>query len=748
MEINNVLEVIRRILDSDISDDTFHRLTSLEYTLKDAVSYNFPQFNLQQDYLNRDWSTFEGYILNGLGHLSANPSDQDRANILEKAYVYLSEVDNNEKWKIYPNYSESTSKEFIDELIKLSWEEKIQYRKKTKGPRNIFILSGERGLGKTIYINHLLTKYNSYLNKNKVIWVRLDLSLNYGTEKPEVRDLFLSKLVKIIFTYYLDLPEFANLISELKKYFNKDRYNDAEIRLKFHENIQILYNKFHEKKGSRKITTNLIYKDVAEQVLDYAIKADYSFLFILDNFDKLDITPYHSAKFTHYFHQLDTITDPDDRSGAALLVVTRNDTRIYLEQNASPSVSKRNNRVKEVKGIEFSRIIKRRLEYLKRNVSKIAYHTNYDINRITNHLNSFEEYVLTTAENKQIEQYITNMDLLYGENNRIKVQLLQLLYHNYLDVRNSRYKYRLIEAMCKAGYSFPPRIYSYRFNNGDLIPVSHNKIFDNVFMPLIFSYPYVDDKNRINIPASKTYIMMGLRLIQLIQAFSRFNESSSLITSFSLRTFNILLNKLYGYDPKIINALIEEYSDYGLLKLKGDNILISRNYNSLEIIAMPKVNLLFGSFRTLLNNNQSLGQSYEFPIYGNILADVAYLNMCAYRLSINEVALSNKVPFINTILLQEEKLNTISQWVIWKIINSLSMYLLIKKGLGIEDQHIDLSKLSSDEQKIYSNINRIRSDELAIQLENQYQRILYEMNTEELEQLSNFLNNYINLWIN
>ncbi|MEW6194237.1 MAG: hypothetical protein AB1521_03655 [Bacteroidota bacterium] len=742
-----IFEKIKNILDYQIRDDVFYSLTSLDNHLKDSVSHNFPQFNFKQEFLNRDWATFEGYTLNGLGHLSANPSDKDRADILNQAYVYLSEVDKKDNTlKIYPNYSEDTSKQFVDDLISISREEFNQYMHKSKGPRAITILSGERGLGKTVFINHLFTKYNRYLNSKKVIWIRLDLSINYGSVRPNLIHLFLSKLVKVILMYYLDMPEFKNLISDIKQYFNSERYADTEVRLKFHENIQTLYNTFYEKKGSKKLTEDMVYKDIAEQFRNYAIKAGYSFIFILDNFDKLDITPNHSKKFLHYYNQLDIITDPDERPGAAIVIVTRNDTRIFLEQNASPSVNKRNNLIKEIKNIPFEKIIKKRLEYLKKNISKIAIHKKWDLEHIENHLDEFEDYVLTTAENKIFDKYISNMDLIYGENNRIKVQLLQLLYHNFLDVKNSKYKYRLVEAMCKAGYSFPPCFYSYRLDNGNLIPVSHNKIFDNVFLPLIFSFPYIEEKNRIQIPISRTYMLLGLRIIQYIQAFSKINNHDGIIP-ISLQALNEFLNKLYSYDSKIINALIEEYCDCGLLKLHGDNLLLSKNYNSLEIIALPKVNLLFGSIKSLSIEAPIVEKEGDFPIYGNILADVAYLNMCAQRLLINEVSLSSNPPYIKSILLYEERSNNITSWTVWKIINSLSLYSLIKKCLQIENKHIITSSLSQYELNVYKNITDIDADELAEQLKSQYKKIFSEMRVEELDNLEKYLNKYIDYWI-
>ena len=66
------------------------------------------------------------------------------------------------------------------------------------------LLHGPRGVGKTFYLNHIVSKYLDYLDRKKVLWVRINFLNYYGAAitSETLREWLFAQLTKIIFRYY------------------------------------------------------------------------------------------------------------------------------------------------------------------------------------------------------------------------------------------------------------------------------------------------------------------------------------------------------------------------------------------------------------------------------------------------------------------------------------------------------------------------------------------------------------------
>jgi hypothetical protein len=83
----------------------------------------------------------------------------------------------------------------------------------------------------------------------------------------------------------------------------------------------------------------------------------------------------------------------------------------------------------------------------------------------------------------------------------------------------------------KCGNAFPPRIYKYhREKNGQVVrEKQQNRIFDNIFLITCFDFPFpYKDESDQKLKLNPTYIMAGIRVLQLLIAFEDYNAEHPL----------------------------------------------------------------------------------------------------------------------------------------------------------------------------------------------------------------------------
>ncbi len=183
-------------------------------------------------------SAISNLLRTAFGHIVANPSKSGTKNALESNYVFAEHnplrVEYHKSFKseiLLPNTEKTSAKSFLltnlaDEAIRAA----DRYRatklgtaspchdissEKVQSNEYKWFMFGDRGVGKTIFMNYMLTMHSRDLNKKRVIWTRIDLTKESppGITIPQwVR----WKICSTLFQYY-DAQSYSQAIIKYKK---------------------------------------------------------------------------------------------------------------------------------------------------------------------------------------------------------------------------------------------------------------------------------------------------------------------------------------------------------------------------------------------------------------------------------------------------------------------------------------------------------------------------------------------------
>jgi hypothetical protein len=740
IEVDEILGEIATILDQDIDEQKFNFYVSPLNDLSDAVLEQIgPAADEKPAYKFLRDDHRDGFILSRLGHIAANPSKPEKKEMLSNVYVYhstktASDIDHD---GVCPNSNPFFAKKFLDKLVSSSKKEWDIYKRTCDAPRDIFILSDDRGNGKTFFINHLFTKYNDYLDEKNVIWIRIDLPEEFGGVDPDLSHWLMSKAVFIVLRYYYPKEKrFKDLFSALDAYISQIEHNEE--RLLYLENLRNIKEMWLEKKMEEALKPDTVRAPLARYIIDYVINKGFSFIYVLDGFDKVDITPRYEKRFKNLYEKLLNLMDLQTRLGGCYLIVMRTETaESLMESNNQFSNTKYKNFVHEhLRHVGISSIIQKRIEYLIQKLPSYADQKGWLQMDWETHLRGFERYFSDVSETPEFEQSLKLMEEIHGKNNRAKVQVLQLLYYDYLTKEKYSQQYKLIEFLCKAGFLFPPRMYRYEKLEHEMTVVAHLRLFDNLFFPTIFHFPYPPNYNWDKLPFSGSYLLANLRIIQITRAcWERNKTQSKKERCFALSASKLfhLCNVLFGYDSKIISKLLEEFTEYNVIRLIGNALITPNRFENYLIEFLPKLNAMYNSNRTGISH------------------DIAYLNMCAMRTLVNKEILNKEIsggtiPFFKAISFDG---SNITDWTRAKILNVVSLYRLIKKANDLERRDVEKKKKS-----LYKTEEDILSfdplfnypNELKNSILKQIGNVIRDMPEERKKSISSALNVYRDSW--
>lgn len=158
-------------------------------------------------------------IKRGFGHFAANPSRAGNVAAHQKTYVFAGdnhEFDDSEN--VQPvNWNPTTVDEFVNALIKAALKARGLYEERyfpqRSGQQDLsteklhqsallkWALLGDRGVGKTAYLNYMLATRTTQLHKHRVIWVRIDLTKEYE-DRLTLENIIQWQTLQILFRYY------------------------------------------------------------------------------------------------------------------------------------------------------------------------------------------------------------------------------------------------------------------------------------------------------------------------------------------------------------------------------------------------------------------------------------------------------------------------------------------------------------------------------------------------------------------
>ncbi len=492
------------------------------------------------------------------------------------------------------------------------------------------------------------------------------------------------------------------------------------------QNLHNIRNQFVSLQYRSVLKENTVNETIYQEMLIQLLKAGFSFVFIIDGFDKIKNTTRFKEKFLHLRQELKKLFSLDTRLGGCYLLITRNETIKYFEgsNNYQLQGPDANRHSYQLKVIPFESIFNKRKNIIIEK-GKIRF-PNYDFQ--TN-LDEFAAYLWKTADVKAFDKFIEQIDQIYHNNQRAKIQFIQLLYYDFLKSKKFHRGYQLVESMCLAGYNYPQSIYNYVSDGNNLNHDLEVKIFDNIFIPIIFRFPYHEDYMWKTEPIAHTYILAGIRIIQLLHAFQYIRDIPSFTYQVPFHFIKNNLEQLFQYEETIIDLILNELAEAGLIVLVGASLYAPNNSGNYKIETTPKLHILYSNRLQRFNN-----------IFGNI----AYLNMCAMRtlVNINVIHSSCEMPYFKAMSLYDDNTST-TQWAINKILNSISLYRILR---FVDEKEINYAESINKTAEGAQVLQYIKDDNFINELKNSILRQSFFMvnsfKSSELKKLKKKLDHY------
>ncbi|MCG3198808.1 MAG: hypothetical protein GHCLOJNM_03315 [bacterium] len=757
--MRNLREFIKHCIDTPLKDPTFILPDSDGWI--DAIDKTIPSPH-EGSHAPPSGSTRDEYVHRRLGHIAVNPHNSENTEALVASYTFPDDLD---LPSVYINRSHEGVRLAVQQLVLMALRERdFIYgtdpldrtgRKLAAAGHDLVVLHGERGSGKTFFLNYVLSHFSHYFDSEKVIWVRLNLVEDFGNNDYLLHRIY-AQATKIIMRYYdpqsdqyqqkpIPLSVSTHLYSWIEA--NKPNRDEASV---LNQKVMGMCQVFHHKTRDERVTPNLVPMVLGRRSFEYAQESGYSFIIVLDGLDQLDATPFHKRKFENLLQSTDNLARDQAALGMVFLVVTRTNTlRSLPNANISPYI---NSAIIEwrLKEIPLDSILHVRTSFLKSNVARLSTQQNWDTSDWPQHIDEFVNFVSQEIRG-------TRFPASFGANSRAQMQIVQLMYFDFLDIQHER-PYLLIESVAKAGLRYPPKHYSYCIPPGrrewERRVGTHTQL-DNHLLPFIFSYPVLDYYSHtdpsILLPPHSAGVLLGLRVLQIVAAQEHLLKQSPVCDRLRLHELTEMCKRLFDYPKFLTTLLLEEFVEYELLSLAGNEGLRVSNTTISPLYAMPKL----------------------FHMLDRFMYNLAYLNLCAMRVPFSIRAFSKEPSFVRSGTLdsvrytslrhesQMEREEKLFQWVTTKILNSIALYRLLnrinttqktmfeerRRGLNERLQRIALNASTGLEGTMCGifEFPRVMRDELLVQLNAIVEQLGYSR-PDRIERLKEALNDYWRSW--
>jgi hypothetical protein len=586
--------------------------TSLEYNnITNERLVNFCQPKSPSDY------TFFAF-----GHLASNPSMPRRSKFLLKAYC----CNNNSFGTV--NCNAKSSFTFFKELFDASRNKaklELQNLDDTFGvvARDVYILHGPRGAGKTFFLNYLLTAYSKLLDKKKCIWIRVSMVEQFDYNKAEpVLTWLMQKLIKILLNYYnrdsslcSDEKKHVDTIGIIKRYIDNKIYQNEQNRADDYRALDRLYKSIIRNREER---TSKVHQTIdhdyefGTEMINVLRQKGYHFIFIIDGMDRLDVSPIYREKFRTVMHALSKmLNNSGNKYSGIFLLVCRTESLIKIKnylKETRPVGIQLNIIERQLGIILFENIINKRMYILPQLMEKICAEKQWSFDEWLNLYNLFQSYIANSGNYNTLKSYIIQQEAIFGENHRAKVQTLQIAYHDFLKTQTYKKRYQLVELMCKGGFDYPIAPEFSIDKNGNIQNIEKGS-FDTVFFPNVFWFPYNDKQELYDDKADgliDTNLLAGIELLSVIMSYQDLLKSTGVNEKISAKKIASIMKDALNYDKTLTYNLIVVFCEFELLKLNGIAFSTSE-VAAYNVYVMPKTLHLFNT----------------------LLGDIAYLNMCS-----------------------------------------------------------------------------------------------------------------------
>ena len=602
----------------------------------DSVEHFTQAFNIQDKsyYIPPNTRSRDDHVHRRLGHIVVSLKDFYNTEALKKCYVYMSD-DNVIDEKIV-NRNKESMENFVEKLITSANAKASNIfsrknvaddggRKAALKRDSLYIIHGKRGIGKTFFLNHVLSTFSDRFDKEKVLWIRINLLNDFG-DNSNIKHWLYAQLTKVIFRFYDPASPFyskkdvgldVDAVNLLTKFAEKQ---DEDVKLFYKQQIVGMKQVFHSEHSIEPISPLLINEQLARQLYLELIKFGYKFIFVLDGYDRIEALAHAEHKFDKIRDALTALVGNNDNSGFVILIVTRQNGITKFSNDGHGSIRIKNQNVKQLGDVNIERIVEKRLDYVRTEVLDIVTTPNnssfkWDCADWESHYTKFYNEILGNSNRpEQQTRYIDFLNQLYGHNRRAQMQSLQLKYFEFLK-NETKLSYRLVESLVCAGRRLPPRSYFYQMSASGLERSSSSSIFDNHFLPNIFCFPFDSEteRNERVLYPSDSMMLMGIRLLQLVKVQDEIIEEEKSFESLKSEELAVICQTIFNYPKKLVFKLIEEFGEFEFFMIGGINLGAARQTRDYQPKSMPK--LLY--------------------ILDHMLTDAAYLNLCSMRVPLN-----------------------------------------------------------------------------------------------------------------
>lgn len=628
----------------------------------DAVDFRIgPSFYTEKLTSEVEDDPIDTRIYRRLGHITLDPRDRRAVEAISRSYVFPPGKS--------PNCSKENARELVKDLIieakrqgdigNINAERRVPATLEDEIPA-LFVLHGSRGTGKTFFLNYLIANHSNDFSREKVLWVRIDLS-------REVEDGFsiyrrvLTKTAKILLRYVdkdsmiAEKLHIAKLDQGLERYPIAEKVRnelkqaafDEETKAEIRRKLDALKQEFGRQESSAPLDLRTVPEMLGHMLTEEARKAGYRFVAILDGLDRLETTEAAQFMFERLLKELREFTVVHSRRFAILAICRSSSVAEVLQQHNPYSIPKA--RIIKLESTSLKPIVERRAQAIEEEIQKIASEKilpSFGQTEFLRWKSEFQEF-LDTLNCEEIERIL-------GNGNRR--QQLQAIQNRYLQHKERGNSYHSIELLTLAGRCYPPKFFRYGWTkNGRWIRRRHDPVpVDHRFVPTIFSYPDIFDEggHPEENGGLNTLPMLGIRILQLLEAFRTVHGGDiDQDDGFILEDLYSILGKM-GYRRDEVLAVLEELMEFELVNLSGGISEWATDSWRIHATLLPK----------------------GCSLLTTLIHEIAYLNLAGMRFPVARDTLNHDNPLFQAVSAEEKR-----RWVEAKIINATTTCWLCKE---------------------------------------------------------------------
>jgi hypothetical protein len=252
-------------------------------------------------------------------YVYADSSDPDY-----QRYIHLKEegcdIINDNLNNIPVNLDEEYTKKFIVELSRRAIQIRGTKHNINNAQLSRFFLLGDVGVGKTAFLNNVFSRYHSELKKDKVCWVRVDLTKSHLRDRT-LMDALNFQISKVFRAHYFDDltdDEESELRSLLSDCFKEARNGP------FLEAFERCYNEFTAPYDKARMEN---YDNRIETGIKRYMERNYGVIYIFDGLDKIDANQLFKKKM----NEVRDILSNEKCKGVFLFVMRNKSHKDYLD---------------------------------------------------------------------------------------------------------------------------------------------------------------------------------------------------------------------------------------------------------------------------------------------------------------------------------------------------------------------------------------------------------------------------------